>query len=111
MGAAFLVLLGCGLWLTFYYGTKPKKGETVAHMQPLACASCGAVFAMEAGEPPVTCIKCSKKDAHFAIKCLACKNIYPLVRTPESFGKPGSTKCPKCGKSKFTEVSPNDIPK
>ena len=111
LGAAFLVLLGCGLWLSYYYGSKPKKGETVAHMQPLACAACGAVFAMEAGDPPVTCIKCGKKDAHLALKCRECKNIYPFVRTAENFGQPGSTKCNKCGKSKFTEVSPDDIPK
>ena len=112
LGAAFLVLLGCGLWLTYYYGTKPEKGETVAHMQPLACAACGAVYAAEAGEPPVECAKCRKKEAYRAVKCLSCKAIFPLVRTSGSFSQPGGTKCTKCGKSKYTdEVTPNDIPK
>jgi DNA-directed RNA polymerase subunit RPC12/RpoP len=112
LGAAFLVLLGCGLWLSYYYGTKPKKGESVANMQPLACASCGAVFATEAGELPVECAKCGKKDAHRALKCNECKTIFPLVRSAESFVQPAGTKCTKCGKSNFTaEVSPDDIPK
>lgn len=111
LGAAFLLLLGCGLWLSYYYGTKPKKGEPVANLQPLACAACEAVFAAEAGELPIACIKCGKKEAHRAIKCRDCKAISPLVRTPESFVAPGGTKCRKCGKSRFTEVSPDDIPK
>ena len=108
---AFIVLLGCGLWLTYYYGTKAKKGEPVENLQPLACASCGAVFAKEAGQLPVDCIKCGKKDAHRALKCRECKAVFPYIRTAENFGQAGGVKCNKCGKSKFTEVSPDDIPK
>jgi DNA-directed RNA polymerase subunit RPC12/RpoP len=111
IGVALLLLVGAGAWLSFYYGTKPKPGEPVRVVQPLACAACSAAYAGEAGGLPAVCEKCGKKEAYRALKCRGCNAIFPLVRASDSFAGQSDIKCTKCGKSSFSEVSPNDLQK
>lgn len=109
VGVALLLLVGSGVWMAYYYTSKPVAGDTVEHTQPLACAACGAAYAGEAGTLPATCEKCGKKEAYRALKCRGCNAIFPLIRSAEAFVEKAGIKCNKCGKSNFTEVSPNDL--
>ncbi|MBI5865531.1 MAG: hypothetical protein HZB38_13695 [Planctomycetes bacterium] len=112
LGVGLLLLAGCGVWLSFYYGTKPKPGEPVAHLQPLACAACGAAYAGEAGALPTKCQKCGKNEAYRALKCRNCNTLFPLVRAEGSFADKAGVKCTKCGKSSFTtEISSDELQK
>jgi len=103
------IIVGCGIWLFTYQRSKPQRGESIKHLKPLACTSCGKAYAKEEGDPPVRCHFCGKQTAWVAGKCAGCGKIVPVPTRIGFQGPAEPIKCPHCGKSKFLEVPPNEI--
>lgn len=111
LSVAIVLLLGSGAWLSYYFKSQPKAGETVKHLQPLTCTECHHAWKAEAGDPPVECPKCKKMTGQRAAKCAdqKCGAITPLVRTKRGDGAPPN-ECYKCKNKRLVEVPPGDIP-
>jgi len=103
------VIVGCGVWLFVYQKSKPAKGATVAHLQPLACSSCEKYYAMEVGDLPTKCHYCGKPTAWHAAKCANCGAIVPIPVKTSFQGPTEPVPCPKCGKSRYGEVPFDEI--
>ena len=107
-----LVIVGSLSWLTWFYASQPEPGEPIAHMMPVACDACGAAYGAMVGKQPAKCIKCGKKAAWRAFKCLNadCKTIFPYKGAGKSIEDQPPAQCPKCGGSRCTpEISPDEI--
>lgn len=103
-------ILGCGLWLFYWNASKPAPGETVAHMQPLACASCGKAYADKVGDPPVECRFCGERAVWRAQKCAKCDAVFPMIRQGATEGaKREGVACTKCGSTRFGDPLPEDL--
>lgn len=114
LSLAIALLVGSGMWLTYYFSSLPKPGATVAHLQPLTCAACHHSWMAEVGDPPFRCAKCSQMTGHRAAKCgnSECGAITPLVRTgPRSeAAKSPPSECYKCKGKRLIEVPVGEIP-
>ena len=103
--AVVAILIVAGGIFSSYYTNKPKPGGTVPYKSPVACDSCGKAYITMIGDPPIKCHYCSETAVWPALQCASCNNIFPIVEAKFK----ASRVCPKCGKNKFKEVSPNGL--
>jgi DNA-directed RNA polymerase subunit RPC12/RpoP len=105
---ALVVIVGSLAFLMHYYSSQPEPGERVAHMAPVKCAACGKVYAMMLSTEPAECRYCGEVAVWRAQQCAKCGEIIPVIGG-SSFGSAAALKCPKCGCTSFTEVSPDAV--
>ncbi len=114
LSVAIVLLLGSGAWLAYYFKSQPKPGDSVEHLQPLACANCHYAWKATVGDPPVKCPKCGQLQGYRAAKCAdpKCGAVTPVIRSSNR-SDPGSKtppSCYKCGGTRLVEVPPDAIP-
>ncbi|MBI3760207.1 MAG: hypothetical protein HY269_10720 [Deltaproteobacteria bacterium] len=89
------VIIGCGVWMTYYYKTQPVAGEPVLHKAPLCCTVCSKSWVGDISREPVDCKFCKGiKTAWGAMQCRnpKCGAIFAWVHD-----KPTDLpECPKC---------------
>lgn len=110
LGLAILVILGCGLYLTYWQANKPQPGAEVPNLKPLMCAACGEKYIARVGDEPVACRKCGAKSVWRAQECLKCKEIFPKVRNDAAGSdNQAPVACPKCGSTQMTDPEPDKM--
>lgn len=104
---AVVVILVAGYILSRHYSAKKELGHTQAFRQAVCCDACGKAYITKTGEFPIKCYYCGELNAWSALQCAECNHIFPIVegRYPDF----ASRACPKCGKNKLKEVSPNGL--
>jgi hypothetical protein len=107
---ALVVIGGCVWFLVSYYASQPKPGQVVPHRAPVACNACGKAYITMLGDEnqPAKCFFCGEQELWRGRQCVECKTVIPMVGGPDEWA---ATKpvCPKCGKSRFMEVSPDGL--
>jgi len=105
---ALVVVVGSVGYLVNYYRSQPEPGQVVAHKAPVACEACGKAYITMLSNQPARCFFCGEQTLWRARQCAECGTIVPLVGGP-THGVSSSLVCPKCGKSRFKEVSPDGL--
>jgi DNA-directed RNA polymerase subunit RPC12/RpoP len=104
-----IVIIAAGVRLVWYFGSRPKPGEPVAHLMPVACAACGETYADTIGSQPAKCRFCGAKAVWRAVQCRDCGTVFPLIRDPSQPDPTDLGRCPKCGSRRTGEVDPDAI--
>lgn len=107
---AILVIIGCGIYLTYWQGSKSKPGAEVPNNKPLMCAACGEKYIAKVGDLPVACRKCHKQEVWRAGECGKCQEIFPRIRDVAA-GPDNQVeeKCPKCGSKQMDDPDPSKM--
>ena len=107
---ALVVVVGSVGYLVSYYRSQPEPGQVVAHKAPVACEACGKAYITMLSNQPARCFFCGEQTLWRGRQCAGseCGTIVPLVGGP-THGVSSSLVCPKCGKSRFKEVSPDGL--
>ena len=109
-----VVIVACGIWLTWFYAGGPAPGEPVPSLLPVACDACGAVYRDTIGRQPAKCRKCGEQRVWRALKCYpeggGCGKIFPMVREDERGVRPDPGACPNCGSSSTGDPPADEVP-
>lgn len=107
-----VVIIGAGVWVTYFYASEPAPGETIPHRMPVACEACGKAYEDIVGRQPTKCRLCGERKAWRALMCYEkdCGVIFPMVRSEGKTTREQLGVCTKCGSSMTGEV-PGDAVK
>ena len=109
LAGSLVIIVACGVWLSLWFASQPAPGETVQHMQPLACAACGKAWGGMAGDSPVKCHFCGEKQAWNAYKCDDCQAIFPSMRNKGALTDQEDIRCTKCKSVNFLRVEGDEV--
>ncbi len=105
---ALIVIAGSVVYLVAHYSSQDAPGQVVPHKAPVACEPCGKAYITMLGDQPAKCFFCEERTLWRGRQCTECQTVIPMVGGPDKWfaSKPV---CPKCGNSRFKEVSSDNL--